>query len=238
MTKHQQLKLPDQLNYKITPAWIYTWVILFALILITSIFTPLNDIATIFKLAGIVLCLFYVIRVFPHDYLLLLAMLSTCLADIILAENNTNPAGIVVFIITQLLHLYRLDGKRLQKFIFSYAALVVIILILDIIFNFVPILFIACTFYTILLVTNIIVSVKWYHREPKNPRSLFAASGFILFACCDFCTSISYLSLVSILPKLFYSPANFFVWLFYYPSQVLISNSSKKPHKPSTATDF
>lgn len=214
-------------SYKITPGWIYAWVTIFALILITSIFAPLNQITTIFKLAGIVICLFYVVRNFSRDYFLLLAMFCTCLADIILADNNTNPIGIMVFIITQLLHLYRLDGELLGKFILGFTVFAIAILIFDAIFEVIPILFVACTLYVTLLVANVIASAKWYRREPKNPRAIFALSGFILFTCCDFCTGISYLSLVAVLPSLFYHPANFFVWLFYYPSQVLISNSSK-----------
>jgi hypothetical protein len=55
---------------------------------------------------------------------------------------------------------------------------------------------------------------------------------------CDINVAMSYLSVTGVIPFFIARFANFFAWLFYYPSQVLISNSSiitqknrKKPEK-------
>lgn len=209
------------------PIWIYLWLIVFGLMLITSLIATSGNTVTIIKLGGIVLCLFYAAITFPKDYLLLAAMLATCFADIILANNNIDANGIIVFIVTQLLHLIHLHGRKLKTPIIIYSTIAVLLLILDRIFQIVPLLYLACTLYAILLITNLVTAAIWHHREPHNPRATTALAGFTLFFCCDFCTVISYLSLIGVFPNLFYAPANFFVWLFYLPSQILLSNTGK-----------
>lgn len=217
---------------KFLKPWICTWTTLFIIMLFLSIVAPNGNLVTLVKLGGIVLCLFYVIRTFPHDHLLLLAMLSTCLADIVLAANNTASLGIIIFLVTQLLHLYRLHGHRLKKPIVIYTIIATTLIVTDIIFNFTPLLLLASGLYALALVTNIITCITWHRNEPHNIRATIALAGFIAFACCDFCTDISYLALTSILPSFLYAPANFIVWLFYYPSQVLLSNTGQE-----TSTD-
>ncbi len=230
--RHKKWGSLEQLDYQIAPFWIIIWIVVFLAIIICGILIPDTSISTLINLSGIILCLFYVICTFPRDYLLLLAILTTCIADIILANNNTSTIGIIVFLITQIIHLCRLDGIRFKIPIIIWSTLATTILILDAIFDFLPILYIACGFYASTLIANIIAAIKWRQREPKNLRALFAILGFTIFACCDFCTGISYLSLIGILGSAFYMPANFFVWFFYYPSQVLISNTGaiNPPH--------
>ena len=63
-----------------------------------------------------------------------------------------------------------------------------------------------------------------YHRELIASSCAF--SGFILFLCCDICVALSYLSHENILPVWMYGLMNYLDWAFYYPAQVLISNSS------------
>ena len=75
-----------------------------------------------------------------------------------------------------------------------------------------------------------------YHRELIASSCAF--SGFILFLCCDICVALSYLSHENMLPVWMYGLMNYLDWAFYYPAQVLISNSSaitdqprrRKPH--------
>lgn len=223
----RKVKPSFPLERRITPIWIYLWLIVFGLMLIMSLSSPDGNAITIVKLSGIVLCLLYVAITSPKDYLLLAAMLATCVADIILANNNIDATGIVVFIITQLLHLLHLHGHELKVPIIIYSIVATALIALDIIFKIIPLLYLACALYAILLVTNLVTAARWRHREPHNPRALVALLGFALFFCCDFCTGISYLSLVGVFPALLYAPANFFVWLFYLPSQILLSNTGK-----------
>ena len=53
-------------------------------------------------------------------------------------------------------------------------------------------------------------------------RATFTA----LFICCDLTVMISYFARIHILPEFLFAPANFICWLFYFPSQILLTNSS------------
>lgn len=207
--------------------WFSIWIVIYLLINITGLFAPTSDVLTIIKLGGVILCFVYALRTFPEDRLLQAAMFTTCIADLILAAKNTSEAGIIVFFITQVIHLVRLDGERLRTPIFIFSIVFCGVILLDLWLKLIPLIFIVSVFYATVLAANIIVSYKWYRQDPKNPHARFALIGFILFACCDSCTAMSYLSLTGVIPYLLYAPANFLAWFFYYPSQIFVSNSSR-----------
>ena len=209
--------------------WPAIWAWIYLAIIILGLATPGNDLLTFIKIAGIFLCLLYVVQLFKTDHLLKLAMLMTSIADIILALNNTAISGIITFFLVQIIHLFRLSNSQSRSFIFVFISIASVTIISDIILDFTPLLYIICSFYAIALTINLILSWRWVKTAPEAPRALFALTGFILFLFCDSCTVISYFSLTNILPFFLYAPANFFAWLFYYPSQILISNSSKTP---------
>lgn len=211
-------------------AWIMTWVILYVAILTLGNLLPNSQITTFVRLAGILLCFLYVVIHFPQDYFLIAAMGATCIADLILAGNNISPLGIAVFVSAQvfhLLHLLSLQKLHTKRYILIYVALAITLLVLNFIFKIIPMLYLVCGLYATLLITNIIISFRFRRKEPKNPKAWFAFFGFILFASCDFCTGVSYFSLIGILPANFYNFANFIVWFFYYPSQILLSNTGR-----------
>ena len=63
--------------------------------------------------------------------------------------------------------------------------------------------------------------------SPKYRRAaLCNFFGFALFICCDLTVMISYFARIHILPEFLFAPANFICWLFYFPSQILLTNSS------------
>lgn len=210
--------------------WILTWVTLYLTILALGNLLPDSQITTFVRLTGIVLCFLYVVIYFSHDYWLLLAMGATCVADLILAGNNISPLGVTVFVSTQifhLLHLLTLRNSPTKRYVFIYIAIAICLIVLDVLFDIMPRLYLVCGLYAILLITNIILSYRYRKAEPTNPKAWFAFFGFLLFASCDFCTSMSYFSLIGLLPASFYNLANFLVWFFYYPSQILLSNTGK-----------
>lgn len=214
---------------KISPFWIILWIALSLINIIFGLIAPDHDFLTLFRVGGIALCLLYVAKTFPKDYLLLAAMFTTCISDIILAFNNTSEFGLITFLATQIIHLFRLTGDRSRRPITAFACFSGAFILLDLCFSLIPLLFLIVGLYAITLTMNVLASYRWHRQDPHNLLATFAAVGFTLFVCCDLCTAVSYLSLVSVLPAFFYAPANFFAWFFYYPSQVLISNSSKLP---------
>ena len=57
-------------------------------------------------------------------------------------------------------------------------------------------------------------------------RKISDRDGFIAFLCCDICVALRFLALDGALPATIIPTVAFLVWVFYYPSQVLIANSS------------
>lgn len=218
-----------RLDYRISPIWLIIWSVLMLINIIFGLLSPKHDILILFRVGSIALCLIYAIKTFPKDFLLILAMFATCISDIILAINNISPIGVAIFLATQIIHLTRLDGHHLKRPIVIFSCLSAILIIIDIIFKIVPLIFLVVALYVCVLAANILASYRWHQASPNNIRTTFAFAGFLLFACCDLCIGVSYLSLTEVLPAFLYIPANFFAWFFYYPSQVLLSNSGKLP---------
>lgn len=207
--------------------WPAIWAWIFVSITVLGIATPANFTLTFIKIGGIFLCFVYALRVFPKDRLLQLALLLTFCADIILAINNTAEIGILIFSITQIIHTIRLEGKNYLTQVVSFAGLAAVSMIINLIWSIIPMIYLISGFYIVAIITNIYVSWRWWRQNTKNPRAICALLGFLVFACCDACTGVSYLSLNHMFPAFLYAPANFFAWFFYYPSQILVSNSSK-----------
>lgn len=210
----------------INQVWLIIWAIIYLAILILGVIAPTGDLITIIKLGGICLCLLYVVITFPRDYLLILAMLSTSISDIILALNNTSTAGVITFFAVQIFHLLRLNHSKTRTIII-YLFAAIALLFLNYYLDIFPMLYAVCAFYTTTLVLNLVSAWLWFRTYPKDLHAASALLGFTLFLCCDLCVAISYFSLIEILPAFCYGLANFFAWFFYYPSQILVSNSSK-----------
>lgn len=208
--------------------WLAVWLWIFLAIFFLGLGVPASRILTVIKIGGIFLCLWYTIQHFPHDHLLQAAFFATCIADVILAINNTAEIGIFVFLIAQIIHAVRLCGRDYLLQIVSFAALACVILGANLFWDFIPMIYGLCGFYIVALVMNIYISSRWLHRDPHDVHARCSLTGFILFLCCDSCTGLSFLALNHILPPVIYGIANFLAWFFYYPAQVLISNSSKK----------
>lgn len=219
--------------------WPLIWLAIFVTNFILGLLAPESDILTLIRLGGILLCLLYATITFPRHYLLLLALLTTCLSDLILAFNNTSLVGLLFFLTTQLIHLFRLAGPSRRRAVATLLTFAILFLLANTAFPlFQPIILIAIL-YASTLALNIYASARWLLATkrpssalPVNPADRPAARrsliGFILFACCDTCTALSYLSLITIFPTFLYAPANFLAWFFYYPSQVLISTSGRR----------
>ncbi len=207
--------------------WPAIWAWIFMAIIVLGIFMPNSTIITVIKLSGILLCLLYAYQSFPEDRLLQLALLCTFIADTILAINNIADGGLIFFLAAQLIHLYRLEPQRRRPIAIIFAIISVIAIASDLIFKFAPLIYVICAFYLQTIIMNIIVSWRWHRHHPKEPLSLYSLIGFGLFLACDICVGISYLSLTGTFSPILYMPANFFAWFFYYPSQILVSNSSR-----------
>ncbi len=218
---------------RIPKYWPIIWITILLFIIIVGFINPTSPILTTVKLGSLALCLIYSIVMFPRSHLLHLAITVTIIADCLLAHNNVSLTGLFIFFLAQSLHFYRLQDPAQRNRAIIIPIVGVFLIVFNFIFKIAPELFVICGFYALMLVLNVLTSWRWYQSAPHQFYPLCAFIGFTIFACCDLCTVISYASLTSILPATFYAPANFFAWFFYYPSQVLISNSPKLPNSTS-----
>jgi hypothetical protein len=218
--------------------------IIYILFMYLDIFQPsLYIISTYLKFVSIIICALYVILSFRFKarnidrWLLLLAILFTLVSDwFILIRDNYNY-GLITFIIVQ--HLYFIRIHRQNKnitvsFIISklFANIVIVGCIISIlVFNQVVVdsLILLSMFYFTTFIMNVLYGI-YYFQKRKEASFLLFLVGIFLFLLCDINVGIfNFTSYVIIDGNWFTAIEKFSevgMWMFYLPSQVLISLSS------------
>lgn len=204
--------------------WLVIWIVIYASFLFLDLFAPDFIGTNLIKYAGIFLCLVYAYRKFRADTLLILALLFTLLADTILIWTSTQIPGIYCFCFAQFFHILRFT-KAQPKTLIAYFASIFLLFVAGTVQGFPPVYVIAAI-YGFTLLANVALSARWYHRDKSNFRARCAFYGFMLFVVCDICVGLQYLALDGFIIASIIPAASYLVWLFYYPSQILISNSS------------
>lgn len=188
---------------------------------------------TLLKYLGIVLSFIYAHSKFPKDYILQIALGFTLLADTFLTFDNVSLIGVFCFCLAQYFHLARF-AKIGPAYFIAWTSFLLLLLIFGRIIG-AESMFVLAFIYLISISMNLYLTHRWWVEVEKNSkkytdRDLVASTcaffGFFLFVCCDTNVALSYLSVTGVLPLYLARYANFFAWFFYYPSQVLISNSS------------
>ena len=203
--------------------WLTTWAIIYVGFVILGSFFPDFIGTDILKIIGITLCLIYTCQKFKKDSLLIIALIFTLLADIILTINDVSIFGVITFCFAQFFHTARLKQTK-PIFLIFYFLIATVIFLIAIYLKINPMYAIA-GIYAYGLFSNLFFSIRWYFAA-KSTASTCAAVGFFLFVLCDICVALSYLGVTAVLPLIFKPFGDYFAWIFYYPSQVLISNSS------------
>lgn len=212
---------------KISRSWLITWILIYLAILVIGVFQPQSWYLIALKLGGVLLCSIYSIITFPLDHFLQIAMMTTFAADCFLAYDNISNIGLIIFFLAQCIHLYRLQKPKYHHTIIIFTAAALFLITVNHFAQLLPTVFLVSGFYTLALTCNFYTSWRWYRDDPKNFAAAAAFAGFALFACCDLCIVVSFMSLTGVFSSWFYMPANFLAWFFYYPSQILVSNSAK-----------
>ena len=209
--------------------WLAVWIFIYLAFLSLDVFFPEFWSSSLLKYVGIFLCSIYAYQKYHNDSMLILALFLTFLADTILVWTTWEIVGVYVFCFAQLMHLLRLSKAKLE-IIGAYAAALGLFAALGIVSGLDP-LYAICTVYALELVCNLVLSYRRYAKHPKDFKARCCFYGFMAFIACDFCVALRHLSLDSLLPVEILPLVAFLVWVFYYPSQVLIANSSTQ--KPS-----
>lgn len=209
------IKALKTLDRRLLAVWLLIFVSFSTLDLIATNSLPV----TLIKMFGLFLCLSYVIIFYRKDLPLTLAFVATFTADVMLAINNSSLFGIFTFILGQFLHFIRLKGIKLKsRKIALTAVIIAAYFVIVVAFDSLSIYLLAIP-YAIFLLSNLFLSYQWF-KKSHSPAATFAFFGFIFFFLCDTCVAIAFLTKIP-----FFS---YLDWVFYYPSQVLLSISSKK----------
>ena len=168
-----------------------------------------ND-SVFIKYLGILLCMMYCFS--KKDLLFSMALSFTAISDLfLLVLDRHYEIGVSTFVIVQLLYwfYFHRNGKA-----YTYGRLLVFLGILIGLYvtKNVTVLNVLVSFYFINLCFNFVSSLS-------DRKYVLLSFGFFLFICCDICVGLH-----NVLPYgKMYSVVSFLMWVFYLPSQVLIS---------------
>ncbi|MBP5343311.1 hypothetical protein J6Y73_05240 [bacterium] len=157
-----------------------------------------------------------------------LALLFTLLSDTFLLHlDNYYEIGVTSFLVVQVLYLFRmfyslgLNRKRLKITLMIRGCAFILIMLGLIIFNSFSYLYLITGLYFINLVMNFIDSLIFLisYRGEDRFKSIFVFTiGLLLFIGCDINVGLS--NLIGVGSNI--------IWIFYLPSQVLISLSGTR----------
>lgn len=217
-----------------------------------------SEISSIIKYISIFICLLFVL--FPvkklnlahttiYDsrdiFILRFALIFTFASDYFLLFTNEIIAGLITFIIVQLLYLIRIFNWKLDAGLINRSKQPLYLYffrnILIVIFVLIPIYILLSkpsqdtmlivglvAFYFISLLINLIDSIKIYSKTSSVRAKIFAI-GLLFFVLCDINVglfNIAYFIPINTFTYIkIYNISSIAMWLFYLPSQVLISLS-------------
>ena len=185
----------------------------------------------ILKYSTIILCFIISLLIDKNGFsrkdtiFLHLALFFTALADLFLVILNILSLGLIFFILVQLTYIKRhLNRCKLSKKI-AYFIFGIYLLLLISLHSFKPsyidwnLYFLGIT-YGVLLITSLLIALSTIKKKtyPKE-NSVIIALGMFLFFMCDL-----NVGLMNILSSYNFYIA-FLIWLFYFPSQLLLSLS-------------
>lgn len=175
----------------------------------------LNINSSYIKYLGIILCFTY--SVLNKNKIISLALLFTLISDyFLLLKEDNYILGVTTFLIVQLIYVFFLHNNECNNlYKIRLSIYVVIVLIFSILK--LPILYLITLLYFSTLVMNAIASLS-------NKKLKIMSIGFFLFIGCDICVGLHNILNNGTL----YNIVTIMMWIFYLPSQVLISIGGNK----------
>ncbi|MFA9398477.1 MAG: lysoplasmalogenase family protein [Clostridiaceae bacterium] len=165
--------------------------------------------------------------------LLRLGLFFTVLADLCLLFLDKYIIGIILFCIVQIIYLIRYErGEIIRNIIFLFIIAFIILIsiyFMKLFYGEVENIFPVSLFYAICLLTSVIKAYK--NKSYPCPNNYIIRWGMTLFLLCDISVAV-----YNVTNNLIYFPHIYtmnqvflqFIWLFYLPSQLLISLSGLK----------
>jgi hypothetical protein len=197
--------------------------IIYVIFILFDLFQIAPHLSAALKYAGIAICLAYVLNKYRNDHNLIAALFFTVIADTILVWTHYEVAGVIIFCLAQFFHAKRIHNLRTIYF-FGFLIFLAIIMVVAYLYNFVPIYTVA-TLYAFLLVFNLISAIM-YRKNHQSKAAIYLKYGFITFVACDICVALRHVIMDGLALDLILPIVSFLVWIFYLPSQALLSHSS------------
>jgi len=155
------------------------------------------------------------------------------LADLfLLIIDNYYEVGIAIFSIVQITYSIRYDVENGKKTVRNCIICFLILLLIFIVANLiteVPFIILLALFYGICLITNVIKAKKAYINGvfPK-PNGVMVVLGMVLFLLCDINVALYNVLGTFYINEPLYRISSVSMWLYYLPSQLLLSLSGYK----------
>ena len=214
--------------------WIAIWLLTYFTFLILDIFMPNYQGSALLKYVGIFSCTVYAYQRSRKDSALILALFLTFLADTILVWTDWEVFGVIIFSFAQFMHISR-QADRPPKALLGFSVVLILCYAFARILGFTPIYAIGMI-YAAEIIINTGLSVQRYKKHKREVRARCGFYGFMCFIACDTCVGLRHLALDGILPVIIVPLVSFLVWFFYFPSQVLLANSTTLPPKLQNKT--
>lgn len=210
--------------------------IIYALFIYMDLFTNIpTEYISIIKYIGIILCFILALiktsKVNRKDSRILqIGLFFTIFADLALVILEDYVIGVIIFTIIQLIYIFRYTGNSFKKvaknllviFVIMFSSYFIISkLILDTISILIPI----GLFYAICLITSVTKGINISKDDNYlNPNKHIIGLAMVLFLLCDVNIAIAYVLRSENLLNSSYIFSNL-IWVFYFPSQILLSLS-------------
>lgn len=206
--------------------------------IILDLATDSAGLSNILKYSGVVICFFNALYGFLRGKdireraVITAALFFTVCADSFLLFTRHFTIGMIFFCVTQTLYMFLLAPRNRRIGTVAAAAVGALILFAAVDTPFsVRILIAEVFYYASLFASNTYHAWKTYRRTPVR-TNLLLALGLTLFVLCDisvlYRNAYEMLNLFSVIPEPTYRAAVFLSWIFYLPSQVLISFCSER----------
>lgn len=193
-------------------AFLFTEALLYSAFLFLDLFTDADT--TWLKYASILLVALMSLR--AKERLITCALCLTAAADaFLLVLDRWYAAGILLFLIVQLLYSLRLESKRAL-----YAQLILMILSVLFVISGKRLEPLAAGYILIFLI-NLIHAV-WRAAQSRSKVAILFFLGLLLFFCCDLCVGYYHIGSGAL-----WAFARIAMWGFYLPGQILILLSAK-----------
>jgi len=175
--------------------------------------------------------------------LLQLAMFITVIADLCLVIFDFYILGVALFSLVQITYCVRYTTKKLKVILLNFIIIFLCIgssyIIASLFIEGINVLLPVSLFYFICLLNSVIKAIEaWENNLYPSPNKYMIVLGMVLFLLCDLCVALS--AITTVFPLTGYFMSNFaqitlfLIWVFYLPSQLLLSLSGiariKKKH--------